>query len=164
VVLISRGWRIRTEANIKGEKIGGWQTMTTSSTGPDTARIPIRANAFVEGDDGMVLRANRCKTCGQIFFPGAALCYACLGTDLEDLMLSRSGKLHSYTISHMPSAHFAAPYAVGYVDMPEGVRLFTPLKIVEDKPFKIGMDVEVFGDSLWKEDATYVYGYKFMPV
>jgi uncharacterized OB-fold protein len=138
--------------------------MTTHSTGPNTARIPIRGNAFVESANGLVLRANRCKACGQIFFPGTALCFACLGTDLEDLMLSRRGKLHSYTISHMPSAHFAAPYAVGYVDMPEGVRIFTPLKMIEDKPFKIGMDVEVFEDLLWTEGATQVYGYKFMPV
>ena len=138
--------------------------MTTNSNGPNIAMIPIRENAFVEGKDGLVLRANRCKICGQIFFPGAAFCFACLGTDLEDLMLSRRGQLHSYTISHMASAHFAAPYAVGYVDMPEGVRIFTPLKMIEDKPFKIGMDVEVFGDLLWTEGTTQVYGYKFMPV
>jgi uncharacterized protein len=145
-------------------KIGGWQTMATNASGPNDTRIPIRENAFVEGADGLVLRANRCKTCGQIFFPGATLCYACFGTDLEDLILSRRGKLHSYTISHMLAAHFAAPYAVGYVDMPEGVRIFTPIKMIEDKPFKIGMDVEVFGDSLWTEGVTQVYGYKFMPV
>ncbi len=38
----------------------------------------------------------------------------------------------------MPAGHFKPPYAVGYIKMPEGIRIFAPLKMVEEKPFKVG--------------------------
>jgi len=79
-------------------------------------------------------------------------------------MLSRRGRLYSYTIAHMPSTHFQPPYAIGFVDLPEGVRVFAPLKMTEAKPFKVGMDMEVVIEKLWQEDDKQVIGYKFKPV
>ena len=96
-------------------------------------RVPIREGTFQEGPDGGVLLANKCKSCGQIFFPKAKLCQACLHEELEEAPLSRKGKLYSYTIAHMPSSFFPPPHAMGYVAFPEGVRVFAPLKIIEDK-------------------------------
>ena len=67
----------------------------------------------------------------------------CFNKDMEEIALSRRGKLYAYTIGHMASMHFQPSYAVGFVDMPEGVRVFAPLKMTEGKPSKVGMDVEV---------------------
>jgi len=64
----------------------------------------------------------------------------------------------------MPSTRFISPYAIGYVDMPEGVRVFAPLKAEEGKPFKIGMEMEVVIDELWQEEDRRIVGYKFKPV
>ena len=127
-------------------------------------RILIREGAFIESPEGGILLANKCKSCGQIFFPKAVVCLSCLNENMEELRLSRRGKLYSYTIGRMPSMHFEPPYAIGYVDMPEGVRIFTPLKMMEDKPFSIGMDMEVVIEKLWQEDDNEVIGYKFKPV
>jgi uncharacterized OB-fold protein len=63
----------------------------------------------------------------------------------------------------MPSTHFASPYAIGYVDMPEGVRIFAPLKIVDDKSLKVGIEMKVAIEKLWQEGDKEVVGYKFMP-
>jgi len=127
-------------------------------------RVPIRERTFKEGPDGGALLANKCKSCGQIFFPKAKLCQACLHEELEEAPLSRKGKLYSYTIAHMPSSVFPPPHAMGYVVFPEGVRVFAPLKIIEDKPFDVGMEMEVVIEKLADLDEKELIGYVFKPV
>jgi uncharacterized OB-fold protein len=126
--------------------------------------VPVREDTFVEDADGGRLLGNKCKSCGQLFFPKARFCFTCFNKDMEEVVLSRHGRLYSYTIAHMPSTHFQPPYAIGFVDLPEGVRVFAPLKMTEDKPFKVGMDMEVVIEKLWQEDDKQVIGYKFKPV
>ncbi|MDY6880593.1 MAG: OB-fold domain-containing protein [Desulfatiglans sp.] len=129
-----------------------------------TEQIPVREGAFVKSPGGDVLVANKCQSCGQIFFPKASLCLTCTSEELEEMQLSGRGKLYAYTIGRMPSMHFKPPYAIGYVDMPEGIRIFAPLKITDDTPVHIGMDMEVVIEQLWQEEGKEVIGYKFMPV
>jgi uncharacterized OB-fold protein len=127
-------------------------------------QIPIREDMFTEGREGTVLLANKCTACGKVHFPKAQLCLTCLHKQLEDMALNRRGKLFSYTVVHMPSSHFQPPYAVGYVDLPEGVRVFSQLEITEDKPFKVNMDMEVITDTLWHKDGKEVVGFRFAPL
>ena len=127
-------------------------------------RIPIREGTFEEKDGGGVLIANRCTSCGQIYFPKAGFCFDCLCQSMEDMALSREGKLYSYTIGRMPSAKFAPPHFVGMVDLPEGVRVFAPLKMSEDEPIKIGMDMTLVIEALYRENDQDVIGYKFEPL
>jgi uncharacterized OB-fold protein len=127
-------------------------------------KVPIREGIFREGPEGSVLLATRCKSCGQLFFPKTEGCLACYGEELEEVVLSRRGMLYSYAMGHMPSSHFKPPYAVGYVDMPEGVRIFAPLKIDEERPFKTGMEMEMVIEGLWQEEDKEITGYKFRPV
>jgi len=127
-------------------------------------KIPIREGIYTEGPEGGILLANRCRMCHQIFFPKALFCLSCLTEDMEEVQLSRRGKLYSYTIGHMPSLHFQPPYAIGYVEMPEGVKVFAPLKTTEDKPLKIGMEMEVVIEKLWEENNNEVIGYTFKAV
>lgn len=127
--------------------------------------IPAKEGTFLDNpEEGAILLANKCKSCGQIFFPKAVFCLTCYNEDMEELKLSRRGKLYSYTIGRMPSIHFEPPYAIGYVDLPEGVRIFTPLKMIGDKPFSIDMEMEVVIEKLWQEGDTEVIGYKFKPI
>lgn len=127
-------------------------------------KVPIREGAFREGPDGGVLLANRCTACGQVFFPKARLCQACLYETLEEAPLSRKGKLYSYTIAHMQSSFFPPPCAMGFVDFPEGVRVFAPLKMVEERPFEVGMDMEVVIEKLWEFQEKELIGYVFRPI
>jgi uncharacterized protein len=131
---------------------------------PMTDVVPIREGIFREEPAGGVLIGNRCTSCGQIYFPKAEFCYDCFDKRMEEVPLNRRGKLYSYTFGRLPASHFQPPYAVGLVDMPEGVRIFGPLKMAEDKPFRIGMDMEVVIEELWQENDKQVIGYKFKPV
>lgn len=126
-------------------------------------KVPVKQGIFIEELEGGVLLANRCKSCGQIFFPKAIFCLACFNNDLEELKLSQKGQLYSYTIAHMPSMHFHPPYAIGFIDMPEGVRIFSPLVIDKNKPFRVGMEMEIVIEKLWEEGDKEVIGYMFKP-
>jgi len=127
-------------------------------------KIPVREGAFAEGPEGGILLANKCNSCGQVFFPKVTSCLSCFNDELKDIVLSQQGNLYSYSVVHMPASHFKPPYAVGYINMPEGIRIFAPLKMVEGKPFKVGMKMSLVIEELWKEEDTEVVGYKFNPI
>jgi len=126
-----------------------------------STRVPVREDLFAETADGPVLLGSRCGSCGKVQFPKVQSCPDCPSAELTDVPLSRRGRLFTYSIVQMPSTHFRPPYAVGYVDLPEGVRIFAPLEIREDKPFRIGMEVALEVVPLWQEAGKEVVGYKF---
>lgn len=126
--------------------------------------VPFWEGIFEEGDKGGRLLGNQCKSCGKIYFPKAQFCFNCLDKGMEEVGLSRRGKLYSYTIGRMASTHFQPPYAIGLVDLPEGVRVFAPLKMTKDKPFRLGMDMEVVVEELWQENDKQIIGYRFKPM
>jgi uncharacterized OB-fold protein len=126
-------------------------------------RVPIREGYFVEEKDGGHLIATRCKSCSQIYFPPLQRCLECYGKDMEEIKLAKQGKLYTYTIVQMPVSHYKPPFALAWVELPEGVRVFTQLKNWENAKLQIGMDVNLVIDTLWEEEDKVVYGYKFEP-
>ncbi len=128
-------------------------------------RILVREGIFVEGPEGETLAATRCRNCGQSYFPAVQPpCPNCFAEAMENVALSRRGKLFSFTTVHMPSAHLMPPYAVGYVELPEGLRLFTPLALLEGRTFTAGMEMELAIGPLWKEEEQEVVAFYFRPV
>lgn len=126
-------------------------------------KVLIREGIFTEGVNGTTLLAHKCRSCGKVYFPKVHFCANCFSADLEEIPLSRKGTLYTYTITYMPSFHFEPPYANGLVDTPEGARVFAPLAMVENKPFKIGMDMELEVGPLWREQGKEIIGYRFRP-
>jgi uncharacterized OB-fold protein len=107
---------------------------------------------------------SRCRSCGQLFFPPVQICFECACEELEIVTLSKRGKLYTYTISQMPASKLNAPFAIGWVDLPEGIRIFAPIKGWEERPIKIGMDMELIFETLWQEDDKEIIAPKFQPV
>lgn len=126
--------------------------------------VPFREGIFVEGPDGGALLGCQCRLCGTRFFPKGVLCLNCQGDNLEEIRLSRRGKLYSYATAQMPSAHFKPPYSVGYIDLPEDIRVFAPLRDDNERPFEIGMEMELVIEGLWEEDGKTIMGFRFKPV
>lgn len=126
-------------------------------------KIPIREGLLTERLDGDLI-GFRCKSCNHILPPLSVVCIFCFGEELEKIPLSRQGKLYSYTIVYQPHKHFKVPYAVGYVELPEGLKLFSHLKEREGKPFQVGMDMELVVEKLWDEEENEVIGPKFQPL
>ena len=89
---------------------------------------PFHPGIFDATSDGPVLLGSRCGACGQVYHPRAAACLNCGTTTLDEIRLSRHGRLECCTTVHMPTATMEAPYTVGYVQLPEGLRVFAPIR------------------------------------
>ena len=126
--------------------------------------VPFWEGIFEEDAGGGRLLGNKCKSCGKIYFPKAQFCFDCFDKGMEEVGLSRRGKLYSYTIGRMASTHFRPPYAVGLIDLPEGVRVFAPLIMTEDETYTMGMEMELVIEELWRENHNEIIGYKFKPM
>ena len=126
-------------------------------------KVPFREGLFEEKDGKGYLLGVKCRQCGQIIFPHREACLNCLGNELEPIRLSRNGTLYTYTIVHMPSDHFPPPYAVGWIDMPEGLKIFSQIRGWKECPLKTGMDMDLRFEKLWDEEEQEIIGYVFRP-
>lgn len=88
----------------------------------------IRRQPSTVGDEGLYLEGSRCRRCGAAYFPARAHCVQCVleGTT-EPINLGNRGTLHAFTVVHVAPPGFTPPYALGYVDLPAGVRLMAHL-------------------------------------
>ena len=90
---------------------------------PDLLEIPEKGLPYLKG--------YRCRQCGKIWFPKFARCPNpdCWSDELEVIPLSRRGRIYSATdvFIGQPSMRQYMPLSVGYVDLPEGIRIFAQL-------------------------------------
>jgi uncharacterized OB-fold protein len=120
------------------------------------------ADAWIEEGGQVHLVGGRCATCRKVAFPRRATCDECghVG-EPEPVRLSRSGRLYSFSEVHTAPAGFPTPYTIGYVDLPEGVRV---LGQIENPAGELGIDepVEVvLGTIRTLPDGQPVVSYKF---
>ncbi len=105
---------------------------------------PTRETApFWEGLKQERLLLPYCPSCGRWHFYPRPFCPHCLSEDLTWQEAAGRGRVHSFTVCHVP-AHpaFAAqlPYTMAFVDLEEGVRLLGELI---GEPPRIGAPVQV---------------------
>lgn len=133
--------------------------------------MPFLPDLFVMprgGSEGFRLLGMKCSACVRTFFPARAWCPMCFGDKVERVELSTKGKLYTYTICRMPLPHLPAPYAIGYVELPEGLRVFSLLDVDvgarHDSPLRIGMEMELTAGKLRTDTAGgELWCYKFRP-
>jgi hypothetical protein len=86
---------------------------------------------------------------------------------LEKTKLADNGKVVTYTIIRVPPSQFKdqAPYAVGIVEMEDGVKLTAQIVDCDFEDMKIGMPVKIEFRKLYEEGQSGIlcYGYKFVP-
>jgi len=128
-----------------------------------TTTVPFKEGLIEEVSGKWALVGCRCKQCGKIIYPCREVCLHCLGRDMEKLNLSRQGELYSFTIVHMPSEHFEPPYAIGWVELPEGIKIFSQIRGWQEHSLEIGMDMELAVEKLWDEEGKEIIGYIFRP-
>jgi uncharacterized OB-fold protein len=126
------------------------------------AKVPLRENLLTERIDGNLI-GYKCKSCHHMLPPLTITCQYCFSDDLEKVPLDKHGKLFAFTTNHMNSAHFQAPFYTGYIEFPQGFRVFSVLEKVEGKPFEIGMKMEMVVKKLWDKGDDEVIGYIFKP-
>ena len=83
---------------------------------------------------------------------------------MEVVPLSSRGQIYSYTIIGYAPPGLQAPYAIGYVDLPEGVRVFAIITDWDRQSLKVGADVELtIGKFKEDKDGNEIVTYKFSP-
>jgi uncharacterized OB-fold protein len=137
-------------------------------------QIPLVEGYFSWPSDDPRLIATRCKSCGYCFFPKVCSCGNpnCENKKPEDILLSKRGKLDSYTIHYYPPpAPYVppdpfVPFGIGLVEFPEGVRVIGQMTGCDpEKGLKIGMDVETVIEKLQEDkDGNEIMCWRFRPV
>jgi len=121
------------------------------------------------------LLGTRCRGCGTYFFPGEkTFCRnpACDHTDFEEVALSRTGKVWSYTnASYKPPAPFVAkepfePFAIAAVELEkEGI---TILGQVADgigvDALATGMPMKLVLRELYQDDEQVYFTWNWKPI
>jgi uncharacterized OB-fold protein len=134
-------------------------------------RIPIIPGIIHEAtssDDKSYLIGSRCRVCGRTFFPKQSVCRICMVDEtMEETTLSTKGKIDTYTVVHVAPMGFKAPYIQGFVDLPEGPRIFSIITGWDPsgKALEEGMEVELMIDKITEDEkGNDLIGYKFRPV
>jgi uncharacterized OB-fold protein len=135
-----------------------------------TAGVPVVEGLFAETADGPRLLGSRCSGCSTPYFPKAAICRnpQCDGGALEDAQFGPSGTLWSYTIQHYappPPVKYDEPYepyAMGMVDLDDGLRVLSRISIDDLSKIKVGAPVELVVEKLHTSpDGGDVMTWKF---
>ena len=141
--------------------------MTTSK------RVPVAEGLFIETAEGPRLLGSRCAGCGTPYFPRSTVCHhpECRESKIEEASFGPLGTLWSCAIQNYPPPAPArydepyAPYAVGMVDMPEGLRVLTRISTDDPKRVQVGAEVELVLERLYlDENGDEVITWKFRPI
>ncbi|MGV0835108.1 Zn-ribbon domain-containing OB-fold protein [Mycolicibacterium thermoresistibile] len=79
----------------------------------------------------LILEGSRCTSCGTAAFPTAEMCQKCRQTSMETIDLGTRGTVWAYTVQrfapksppYVPPADGFRPFAVGYVELPAGIKV-----------------------------------------
>lgn len=110
------------------------------------------------------LKAARCTTCGHVNFPPRLICPKCRGKKFEIVGLKEEGTILTYTIIRVAADKFSKqiPFAVGIVELDDGVRLTTQIADADLEKLQIGQKVRLVFRKIQEEGKAGIlcYGYK----
>lgn len=139
----------------------------------DRPWIPIQEGLFTGPAESPRLVGSRCGACGDVTFPAQASCPACTGTRVRETELSPRGTLWTFTIQRFPppsppftgSREDFVPFGVGYVELPEGLRVEGRLTENDPGTLAIGMPMELVLEPFDRDaDGNERMTFAFAPV
>ena len=125
---------------------------------------PIQAGLF--SVEPPRLLGGRCRSCHAHHFPAQATCPYCAASACETVALSERGTLCLYTVvqNAPPGFRGSAPYGFGVVELPEGLRIISPLTEARLDALRVGMAVRLQIAPLYVDEAgRAVLSYAFRP-
>jgi uncharacterized OB-fold protein len=135
--------------------------------------VPVVQGLFADTAQGPRLLGSKCVSCGTPYFPKSPVCRnpECGNQNLEDATFGPRGTLWSFAIQHYappPPVKYDepyTPYAIGLVDMPEGLRILARLSTTNIESITVGMEVELVIDGLYADpQGNQVTTWKFRPL
>ena len=135
---------------------------------------PVSPGVFTWPSDEPHLLGSRCRNCGNHMFPTQSGCPRCTANDTETVELSRRGTLWTWTVQGFPpkSPPYAGatdasfrPFGVGYVELPNEVKVEARLTEADPDRLAIGMEMELVIVPLTTDDCgNEVVTFAFRPV
>ena len=99
-----------------------------------------------------------CSDCGSETFPRAPVCASCMSENIRAQSMPRTGTLYAFSTVHVAAKKWKKPMRIGYVDLPNGARVFTHL---QGEGLAIGDAVEVGMGVVGEDDdgpiETFVF-------
>jgi len=137
-------------------------------------QIPCLEGWFTMPPEEPQLIGTKCNSCGDYFFPRVDSCrnpHCSKDKSVEDVLLSRKGKLYSFTVNHYPPPIYHkpdpfVPYALGAIELPEGIRVTSIIgEEYNQDNLQVGMEMEMIIDKLYEDkDGNEVVSWRFLPV
>ena len=125
---------------------------------------PFTIEQFYKFLSQQKLMAGQCLKCGKIHLPPRPLCDNCLGKEFKWVQISGKGKLLTYTVIHVAPQQFHAlvPYAVGIVQLENGLKIPGMIQALTQEQLKIGMELMLdFGtcstSQTWPQWTRYCF-------
>ena len=138
-------------------------------------KIPVQEGLFTWPAAEPQLIASKCKACGDVVFPKQLSCPDCSGDEVEEILLSRRGTVYTWTIQNFPppippyagsgDRDTFVPYGVGYIELPEGVRVDGRLTENDPEKLSIGMEMELVIEKFADDaEGNELVTFAFQPV
>jgi hypothetical protein len=102
------------------------------------------------------LLLQRCRACGAHVFYPRSICPHCHQLDLEWVEASGRGEIYSYTVARRPAGPAFAeevPYVLVLVDLDEGPRMLSNLRVPDVESVRIGQRVHADFEAI-NDDVT----------
>lgn len=118
-------------------------TAATDEDPTDLVARPIWTGLMGADEDGPYLVGGTCSACGFTTLGVRDICPECWAEHtMTETPIGRRGVLYTYTVIHQLPQGYDEPFAVGYVDLNNGVRVFAH---IENAPasLQIGADLEL---------------------
>ena len=147
------------------------QPLATDDRSPKQRAPAIEGWFTTDGAEPHLL-GTRCSECGTYFFPPVkSFCRnpQCTATDLEEVELSRRGRVWSSTVNRYAPPPPAispdpfVPYGVAAVELAEE-RMVVLGRFDGDEPIPLGTEVELVVDTLFEDEDGEHLVWKWKPV
>ena len=113
------------------------------------------------------LIGSKCQRCGYITFPPRIVCSACVSKGgMERVALGSRGKIDTFSVLHVGTPDFKAPYILAYV-MIGGTKVLSMITGCEarEEALEIGEEVDLVIEKIREDEEGHeIWGYKFRPV
>ncbi len=131
-----------------------------------STQAPFTVEQFYKFLSNRSLWLENALKCGKIHLPPRPLCDNCFSRDFEWVNVSGKGKLLTYTVINIAPAQFQAltPYAVGIVQLENGVKIPGMIQDLKQEQLKIGMELTLdFGTCNTTQQWPQWQRYCFKP-
>jgi uncharacterized protein len=106
------------------------------------------------------LEIQFCRACARHQFYPRRFCTQCLSDQIEWVQASGRGRIYTYTVCHVaphPAFESRVPYAIGMIELDEGVRLLAGFVDTELAHLAIGAPVQVCFERISDEIALPMF-------